>query len=427
IIFEVCNESLAFAMGGAIGDPSYVEESRMENVDPISECRFKLYFQWGQTATVIRTKSIVRGNVELNSFEIVLHNSRKGLGVDTHLSIKSSSTKTDTNDLIHEAAHTGIHVSIQPSALQFIYRVGNLNFVADMHGVQFVAFRFLTEVENSTNRSGLKDVLHSLNPLIGASVNYCNASLRLMLLEQNLPSQRIPDGGNDESDHTETIEVGSLGNAEDRGVWDNLSANMVLSGISLTEWHLKDIFVNESEDFNMNVYVGGEFREVSCECKGGIVFLQASSLRVLIDCLSSYYQRIPAWNSHQSLNGIMALQRASETALLDGDPAENPHQVKFKKISQGRLKSFSFSLSSPSFILVERHNSGRLQELRLAFDFYFILELLNAVRKLSVTASKLSIVSRSMLEDAGHHFSVISSNGDSSSSFISENSSASPL
>ncbi|KAK4416260.1 hypothetical protein Salat_2451500 [Sesamum alatum] len=431
IIFGVFYESLAFTVDGSGHDPCYEEASCRETVHFESECG-QTFSRSKRTSSVTNPQVFVNSTCELKSFDMVLHNSRRSCNSETYPSRISIDREAGGRLGMHDNSSTGVYISIQQAKVEFMLKGWNVDVVIDTTGLQCVIFS-LVKCDGTSDGSELKDPLCSLNFLTEASVYHSKICFCLRNLEKALSSTSLHStvdesrsdgivpqiwGGAPSIVNTETL----------REHW--LFLNFVISGIYIAGCQVKDMLVNEFEELNASFSVGGEFQAISCECKGGSLLLEATALTMLIECITLYYQRMSdLWPPGLSSGRVVVVQ--SEIAPLDGHSSVSPQQVQHQKVMWDFLEASSVSLLHLSLILVERDESGRLQELVFEIDFHISLELLAAVRKISFSISKFSMLSRIMYRDLGHKAKFIRSPfsfilpDDSLSNFMSKDSSPS--
>ncbi|KAK4393366.1 hypothetical protein Sango_1807400 [Sesamum angolense] len=284
---------------------------------------------------------------------------------------------------------------------------------------------------NSENYMSRISIDREAGEKLEASVYHSKIGFSLRNLEKALSSMSLQSTVEESSSHGIASNVGDapfIVNTETlRDHW--LFTNFVISGIYIAGYQVKDMLVNEFEELKASFSVGGEFQAISCECKGGSMLLEATALTMLIECFTLYYQRISdLWPSGLSSGRVVVVQ--SEIAPLDGHSSVSSQQVRLEKVMWDRLEASSVSLLHLSLILVERDESGRFQELLFEIDFHFSLESLAAVRKISFSISKFSMLSKIMYRDLGHKakfmrspFSILPD--DSLSNFMSKDTSPS--
>ncbi|KAI3452089.1 hypothetical protein Pfo_008754 [Paulownia fortunei] len=435
IVFGVFYETLAFTMDGSGGDLSYEELSSRETIFFESECGQTFSVGSKQASLVTNPQVFVNSTCELKSFDMILHNSRKSCSLETHMSMMPIDRETGRKSALHDTSSNGIYITIQKSMVEFMFKGWNMDVVIDITGAQCIIFKYLTEYDGTSDKSELKNLLCSLNFLTEASVYHSKLCFCLRNLEKALPLASLHSTADESTSHGITfhmwgdspliVSTERLGNH-----W--LFGKIVISGIYMAGCQVKDILVNAFEEFHASYSVGGDFQAISCECKGGSMLLEATALTMFIECFTSYYQWISElWPSGRSSSRVVVAQYISEMALLDGQPSVNPQQVQRREVMWDRLEAFTMSLLHLSVVLVERDESGRLQELLFEVDFQFRLELLNTVRKMSISISKFSMLSQFMHGDLGHKATVIRTPfssivpDNSLSSFISKDSSPS--
>ncbi|KAL7101240.1 hypothetical protein ACP275_08G043400 [Erythranthe tilingii] len=437
IYFGVLYESLAFAMDGSGGDLSYEEGSITES----------LYFETGSGQTLsVRSKNaslitnpqvFVNSTYELKSFDIVLHNSRKSCGLETYVSMIPVDSETGRKSTLNDSSSNGIYICFQQSMVEFMYKGQNLDVVIDTNGVQCIICRYSTECDGMPNKSDLKSLLQSLIFLTEASVYHSKVCFCLRNLEKVLSSASLhTDTTTDESgshgitfptrvDSPLIVSTESLENQ-----W--LFTKVTISGIYIAGCQVKDILVNKFEEFNGSFSVGRDFQAISCECRGGSVLLEATAVTMLIEGFTSYYRWISELQpSGRSSGRVVVGQYTSEIAPADGPPSINRQRVQSRKVMWDCVESVSMSLLNLSLVLVERDEYGKLEQLLLEVDFDFNLELVNTVRKISISISKFCMLSQFMHGNLGQKdndvrtpFSAIMPD-ESFSSFISKDSSPS--
>ncbi|KAL0377792.1 UNVERIFIED_CONTAM: hypothetical protein Sradi_3084700 [Sesamum radiatum] len=429
IIFGVFYESLAFTRDGSGDDPCYEEASCRETVYFESECG-QTFSRSKQMSSVTNSQVFANSTCELKSFDMVLHNSRRSCDSENYMSRISIDREAGQKLGMHDNSSTGVYISIQQAKVEFSLKGWDVDVVVDTTGVQCFIFRYLIEFDGTSDRSELKNILHSLNFLTEASVHHSKICFSLRNLEKALSSMSLQSTVDESSSHGIVPQMWGdapfIVNTETlRDHW--LFTNFVISGIYIAGYQVKDMLVNEFEELKASFSVGGEFQAISCECKGGSMLLEATALTMLIECFTSYHQRISdLWPSGLSSGRVVVVQ--SEIAPLDDHSSVSPQQVQLEKVMWDRLEASSVSLLNLSLILVERDESGRFQELLFEIDFHFSLESLAAVRKISFSISKFSMLSKIMYRDLGHKakfmrspFSILPD--DSLSNFMSKDSS----
>ncbi|KAL0450266.1 UNVERIFIED_CONTAM: hypothetical protein Slati_1583000 [Sesamum latifolium] len=431
VIFGVFYESLAFTRDGSGDDPCYEEASFRETVYFESECG-QTFSRSKQTPSVTNSQVFANSTCELKSFDMVLHNSRRSCNSENYMSSISIDREAGQKLGMHDNSSTGVYISIQQAKVELLLKGWDVDVVIDTTGVQCIIFRYLIEFDGTSDRSELKNILHSLNFLTEASVHHSKICFSLRNLEKALSSMNLQSTVDEFSSHGIVPQMWGdapfIVNTETlRDPW--LFTNFVISGIYIAEYQVKDMLVNEFEELKASFSVGGEFQAISCECKGGSMLLEATALTMLIECFTSYHQRISdLWPSGLSSGRVVVVQ--SEIAPLDDHSSVSPQQVQLEKVMWDRLEASSVSLMNLSLILVERDESGRFQELLFEIDFHFSLESLAAVRKISFSISKFSMLSKIKYRDLGHKakfmrspFSILPD--DSLSNFMSKDSSPS--
>ncbi|KAG8384490.1 hypothetical protein BUALT_Bualt04G0123100 [Buddleja alternifolia] len=376
IISGVFYEPFASSMDRSNDLLSCEEVSSVETVYSESESKLS---RSKQASLVTNTQFFVNSTCELKSFDIVLHNSRKSCSLEN-----------------------GIYISIQQLMIEFIFKEWNMDVIIDAIGLRSTIFRYLPELDGNSDKSELKNLLLSLNFLTEASVSHSKLCLSSRHLEKASTSASLHNTTNESSspstmlltwgDSPLIINTGSLGN-------HCLLASIVVSGIYIAGCQVKDILVNENrfEKFSASFSVGGKFETISCESKGGSILLEATAVTVFVECFTSYYHRFTElWLSGRSSGRVVVANDIREMTPLDGHPSLHPQQVQQSEVMWSRLEAFSMSLLHPSLVLVERDESGRLQELLVEADFHLNLNLLNTMRRISMSISKFSMLSQIM-------------------------------
>ncbi|KAL8476053.1 hypothetical protein ACS0TY_028647 [Phlomoides rotata] len=413
IVFGVLHESLAFTANGSCPDLHCGEARSRETAYVESECEQTFSVRSNQRPLVTKSQVLVNSSFDLKSLDIVLHNSRKSCSLETYMNTMPLDGETGKKSALNDILWNGIYVSIQHSMLEFNITGQDMDVVIDTTGSRCIIFRYLSDSYETSDKSELKYLLCSLDFLTEASVHHSKFCFHLRNLKKALPSA---------SSHS-TFSESSSDDAEFH-VWDDsplimstdspsdhwLFTNIATSGIYMAGCPVQDVLVNDLDEFNASLSVGGEFQAVSCECKGGAMLLEATTLTMYIECFTSYHQRISELlPSAPSCSGVVVAQDISEMAHLDGCPSLNLQQVQCQEAMWGRLESLSMSLLHLSLILVKREESGKLQELLLEVDFHLSLEVLNTVRKLSIAGSKFSLLSQFRHGHLGHKSKVIRS------------------
>ncbi|KAK6129038.1 hypothetical protein DH2020_037218 [Rehmannia glutinosa] len=435
IVFEVLHESLAFTIDGSGGNQSYEEVSSRETVYSESECGRTFVVTSKHSSLATKPQVFVNTTCELKSFDMVLHYSRKSCSQETYLSMMPSERETGRKSTMHDTSSNGIYISIQQLVMEFMFNGRNLDVVIDTTGVRCIIFKYLTEFDGISHKSELKNLLRSLSFLTEASVYHSKLCFCLINLEKALPSASLHSSADEFCFHGVTFHTWDdsplIASTERPGDhW--LFTNIVVSGIYMAGCQVKDILVNQLEEFNASFSVGGEMQAISCECKGGSVLLEATAMTMFIECFTSYYQKITElWPSGLSSVKVVVPPYGRQMVPPDGHPSTNPQQGQTREAMWNRLEAFSMSLFHLSLVLLERDESGRLQELLFEVNYHFSLELLNTVRKLSISIPKFSVLSQFIHGDLGHKAKVTQSpfasmvHDDSISSFISKDSSPS--
>ncbi|KAL2240290.1 UNVERIFIED_CONTAM: hypothetical protein Sindi_0670200 [Sesamum indicum] len=428
IIFGVLYESLAFTRDGAGGDPCYEEASCGETVYYESECG-QTFSRSKQASSVTNSQVFANSTCELKSFDMVLHNSRRSCNSENYMHRISIDREAGEKLGMDDNSSSGIYISIQQAKVEVLLKGWDVDVVIDTTGVQCIIFRYLIEFDGTSDRSELKNLLHFLNFFTEASVYHSKMCFSFRNLEKALSSVGLQSTVDESSSHGIVPQMWGdapfIVNTETlRDHW--LFMNFVISGIYIAGCQVKDMLVNEFEDLKASFSVGGDFQAISCECKGGSMLLEATALTMLIECFTLYYQRISdLWPSGLSSGRVAVVQ--SEIAPLDGHSGVSTQHVQLEKVMWDRLEASSVNLLHLSLILVERDESGRFQELLFEIDFHFSLELLAAVRKISFSISKFSMLSKIMYRDLGHKAKFMRSPlsilpDDSLSNFMSKDS-----
>ncbi|XP_011099247.1 uncharacterized protein LOC105177708 isoform X2 [Sesamum indicum] len=428
IIFGVLYESLAFTRDGAGGDPCYEEASCGETVYYESECG-QTFSRSKQASSVTNSQVFANSTCELKSFDMVLHNSRRSCNSENYMHRISIDREAGEKLGMDDNSSSGIYISIQQAKVEVLLKGWDVDVVIDTTGVQCIIFRYLIEFDGTSDRSELKNLLHFLNFFTEASVYHSKMCFSFRNLEKALSSVGLQSTVDESSSHGIVPQMWGdapfIVNTETlRDHW--LFMNFVISGIYIAGCQVKDMLVNEFEDLKASFSVGGYFQAISCECKGGSMLLEATALTMLIECFTLYYQRISdLWPSGLSSGRVAVVQ--SEIAPLDGHSGVSTQHVQLEKVMWDRLEASSVNLLHLSLILVERDESGRFQELLFEIDFHFSLELLAAVRKISFSISKFSMLSKIMYRDLGHKAKFMRSPlsilpDDSLSNFMSKDS-----
>ncbi|GER30822.1 hypothetical protein STAS_06785 [Striga asiatica] len=389
IVFAVLEESRAFTFDGSVGNQRYKELSRRDTDYSEVECGPASFVRSRQSSP---TNSLVYVNsdFELNSFDMILHHSRKTFSQETYRSTMSSEGEIGRK--------LGIYVSIQRLVMEFVFNGWELDIIIDQTGAQCIIFRYLTEFDGNFCESELENLLRSLNYLTEASACYGKLCFNFRNSEKAPPLGSLHRPANESSSHGVTLytqEDSSLFVSTETSSDCWLSANIVLSGICIIGSQMKDILVDKLEEFSAFCSVGGEFQAISCECKGGFVLVEAAAVTMFVECSTSYYQKISDfWPSGLSSCKDAVSQYVTEMVPLDNYLSANPQQVQCPEVTWDRLQAFSMSLFHLSLILMERDESGSRHELLCEVNYHVSFELLDTVRKLSATISKFSMLSR---------------------------------
>ncbi|GFP80965.1 hypothetical protein PHJA_000239800 [Phtheirospermum japonicum] len=379
IVSEILDQSLAFTVNGSGGNQSYEEVSSRETNYSESECGQTIFVRSKQSSLVTSPQVFVDSNCELNSCDMVLYYSRKSCSQENCLnpSMTPSERETGGKPTVHDPSNNGVHISMQHLMTEFMFNGRNLDVVIDTTGVRCIIFKYLTEFDGTSHKSELNNLSCSPNFLTEASVYRSKLCFCLRKPEKALPSASLHTPADETSSH-----------------W--LFTNIVLSGMYMAGCLVKDILVDQLEELNASFSVGGELQAISCECQGGSVILEAAAVTMFIECFALYYQKISEfWPSGLSSGKAVVPQYVTEIVPLDSHHSANPQQVQCREVIWDCLEAFSMSLSHLSLVLMERDESGRLHELLFEVNYHFSLELLDTVRKASISISKFSMLSRS--------------------------------
>ncbi|KAL3833397.1 hypothetical protein ACJIZ3_008133 [Penstemon smallii] len=430
IIFGVFYVILPSVKDGSNGRLNNEEESSGETVYFESE-NGETFLNRNKQALLVTNQFIVNSTCEIRSFDIVLHNSRKMFSQENYMNMMSIDREIGGKSAMHDSSGNGIYISVQQLIVELIFRGGNIDVVFDTAGVRSTIFRYLTESEGCFDKSELKKLLCSLNLLTEASVSHAKLCLCLRTFEKALRSASVHYTADASSLHGKTLnmigESSSVMNTERLG--DHcLITNIICSGIYMGGCQIKDILINDKrfEELNVSFSAGREFQKVCCQSKGGFVLLEATAAVMFVECITSYYHWIlELWPTGQSSRKVEVAQNSREMAALDGHSNPNLQKAR-QELLWDHLKLFSMSLLHLSLVLVERDESGRVQELLFEVDFHSNLELLNIVRKISMS-SNFSVRSQFMHGAKKHKTMVIQNpplssvvHAASSSSFVSD-------
>ncbi|CAA0840903.1 Protein of unknown function (DUF1162 [Striga hermonthica] len=389
IVFEVLEESRAFIVDGSVGNQRYKELSRSGIEYSEFDCG-PASFVRSRQSSLTNYLVYVNSDFELNSFDMILHHSRKTFSQETYRSIMSNEGEIDRK--------LGIYVSLQRVVMEFVFNGWDLDIIIDQTGARCLIFRYLTEYDGTLCESELENLLRSLSYLTEASACYGKLCFNFRNSEKAPPLGSLHRPANESSFHGETLymqEDSSLFVSTETSSDRWLSANIVLSGICIIGPQMKGNLVDKLEEFSASCSVGGEFQAISCECKGGFVLVEAAAVTMFVESFTSYYQKISDfWPSGLSSCKDAVSQYVTEMVPLDNDLSANPQQVQCPEVTWDRLQAFSMILFHLSLILMERDESGRRHELLCEVNFHVSFELLDTVRKLSATISKFSMLSR---------------------------------
>ncbi|KAK6129040.1 hypothetical protein DH2020_037201 [Rehmannia glutinosa] len=260
IILEVLHESLAFTIDGSGGNQSYEEVSSRETVYSESECGRTFVVTSKHSSLATKPQVFVNTTCELKSFDMVLHYSRKSCSQETYLSMMPNERETGRKSTMHDTSSNGIYISIQQLVMEFMFNGRNLDVVIDTTGVRCIIFKYLTEFDGISHKSELKNLLRSLSFLTEASVYHSKLCFCLINLEKALPSASLHSSADEFCFHGVTFHTWDdsplIASTERPGDhW--LFTNIVVSGIYMAGCQVKDILVNQLEEFNASFSVGG--------------------------------------------------------------------------------------------------------------------------------------------------------------------------
>ncbi|XP_057771209.1 LOW QUALITY PROTEIN: uncharacterized protein LOC130991025 [Salvia miltiorrhiza] len=337
----------------------------------------------------------LNSKLELKLLDMVLHKSRKSYSSETYTNNLPTERETGSSSALNDISRNGIYISMQHSVTEFIYKGQDMDVIIDTTGFRCIIFRYVTEFQGTSEKSELKNLLGFLDFLTEASISHSKFCFCLKNLDEAFPSASLSNTAVESSSHgTESL----------RDHW--LFVKIVISQIYMAGCPIKDTLVHDLEEFNAVFSVGGEFQTISCECKGGSMLLEAKAVTVFNECFTLYYQ----WVSKLRPSGkIVVAQDISKMASIDGNPCGSLQQVQCQEAVRDGLDALCVSILHLSLILVERHESGRIQELLLEVDFHISFEVLNTVRKISIRDSKFSLLSQFRDEDLGHNRKAIQS------------------
>lgn len=252
VVFGVLYESHALAKSLS----GRKAASGRETVYVESECRQTFSVGSNQGSLVTYPQVFVKGKLELKSLDMVFHKSRKSCSSETSISTIPADRETGRRPAMNDMSHNGIYISIQHSAMEFIYKGLDMDLIIDTTGFQCIIFRYLAEFHGTSDISELKNLLGFLDFLTEASISHSKFRFGLTNLEKALPSASLCSTAAESSCHgTESL----------RDHW--LFINIVISQIYIAGCPIKDILVHDFEEFNAAFSVGGEFQAISCECK----------------------------------------------------------------------------------------------------------------------------------------------------------------
>ncbi|KAL6551686.1 hypothetical protein OROGR_007840 [Orobanche gracilis] len=381
MVLEVLDQPRAFTVNGPGGNQSNEAISSRETLYSESESRETSFVRCKPPSLVTNPQVIVDTNCQLNSFDMVIHCSRRSYSQETYLSMVPNEKGTGGKSTMPDTPSNGIYISIQHLVMEGVFNGRNLDVVIDATGVRCVIFKYLTEIDETFLIFELKNLLRSLNFVNEATIYHGKLCFCLRNPEKGLSSASLHSPADESS--TERL----------ADHW--LCTNIVLSGVCMAGPHVKDILVDQFEEFNASFSVGGELHAISCECKGGSVLLEVAALRMFIECFTLYYQKLAEhWPSGVLSGKAVVPHYVRELVPLDSHPSANNQQVQSREVILERLKAFSMSLFGFALILVESDEHGRLHELLFEVNYHFSLELLDTVRKLSISISKFSMLSR---------------------------------
>ncbi|KAL3526718.1 hypothetical protein ACH5RR_011374 [Cinchona calisaya] len=349
---------------------------------------------------------------ELESLDIVLHNSRKSHITEDHM-IQGRQLAIDT------VLDYGIHISVQLTCGRFSFEDGIAELVIDLSGVQSVLVRDLTEIAVRFDQSELRNLLLSLKCLFEASLSHCKFTLNLGTSEKFLPSahQNIadPSTSTDESCMLENpiMVMKTDGSRDHSCCW--LSTRISLGEIYLADCAVKNILVkkNKSDALNASFSVGEQFKTVFCQSQGGSIFLQTEAVLMFVQCSTLYRHLIgDIWHSVPSPDRGMVAQYGETTVAPDNKPAQDFQQLPKAKWDQ--VEAIDINVSKFTLTLVDGDEFGRLQELLFEANVHLSVEVRNMQRKVSFEISKFSILSQFLHETAEQQAKEIQVLGDPS-------------
>lgn len=256
-------------MNGSGCDLSCEEASSRERVYVESEWGQTFSFRSNQASLVTNSQVFVNSTFELKSLDMVLHNSRKSCRVETYMSTMPIDRETGRKLVMDDISSNGIYISIQQSMMEFIFKGQDLDVVIDTTGFRCIIFRYFSEFYGTSDKSELKNLLCSLNFLTEASVYHIKLCFCLNL-EKSLPSASVHSTATESSSHGIKFHIwddSPLIMSTERLGYHWLLTNMVISGIYMAGCQVKDILLNDLQEFNASFSIGGEFQAISCECK----------------------------------------------------------------------------------------------------------------------------------------------------------------
>lgn len=208
---------------------------------------------------------------EIKSLDVVLHNSRK-INLEEHIKAISIDKETGRNLVICDACGNGIYISVQPSTAEFVSKGGIIDVVIDASGVQLLIFESLTESEGSSDKSGLRNLLSSLNFLTEASVSRTKLWLHLNTTDSTstLPSARLHNAADASSFYSKHILGESSSVVSDQRLEHQcLFMSVKVARIYMAGCKVKDVLFNENniEKLSLSFSAGADIRSLSCNSK----------------------------------------------------------------------------------------------------------------------------------------------------------------
>ncbi|KAM7264282.1 hypothetical protein ACFE04_001965 [Oxalis oulophora] len=344
---------------------------------------------------------LTKGSFEIKSVEIILSNSRK----DMKNSVEISHNNTfgvkilDDRDLLD----CGLWISIHKTCLEVSFEGRKLDVLMDLSGIHMALLRS-HELKGSNF-----DLPCSHDCFCELSLSNCVFTLWLCPL-WSASSSMLATSAGDSRDHTAQnsptnnvlhnfVQKKPLGFnilPTTPGHW--MLINVSLGEVVLARTTVKNC-LNGAHLHNKlltSLSVGGEFQKFFWNIQGGTLFLEMTGMVMLIQCITSYFERIRYLVSivQPSIEDRELPKHDMDMGELNNGFSEDFPQETPLISQQANFEYFTIDVSEFSVILVDEQESGGIWELVLEIDVHMKLGSGNMRRTFIFNLSRFSIFSQ---------------------------------